>query len=441
MIMRDSTNQVKGEEDTVKVRADTPGAFQTTSTCALIGKRVAVVLFSTYPSDPRPRRAAEALVEEGMVVDLICLTENEKDLRRETFNGVNILRLPLTRRRGGKFDYFFRYSTFIFCAFVILSVRFLNRRYDLVHVHNMPDILVLSGLIPRAFGAKIILDLHDPMPELMMTIFGEDHDSPMVRLLKRLEKWSIGLADLVLTPNFAFKRLFASRSCPSEKISIVMNSPDNKIFGRRSPRSPTSITHTSNKRFVVMYHGSLVERNGVDLAVDAIARIRRSVPSVELQIYGHPTPFIERVMASVQEKGLHHAIRYLGPKRLEDLVGVIEECDVGIIPNHRSVFAELNMPTRIFEYLAIGKPVIAPFTPGIQDYFNSESLFFFQLGSPEDLARQIEYVFSHPTEAIEIVKRGQVVYQSHAWNQEKLVLVNLVSELLSGGKQAQLNKS
>ena len=151
MATRDSTNQVK-EEDTFKVCASAPGAFRTMSLSTLLGKRAAVVLYSTYPSDPRPRRAAEALVEEGMVVDLICLTENEKDLRRETFNGVNIIRLPLTRRRGGKFNYFFLYSAFILCAFAILSVRTLSRRYDLVHVHNMPDILVLSGLIPKVFG-------------------------------------------------------------------------------------------------------------------------------------------------------------------------------------------------------------------------------------------------------------------------------------------------
>ena len=187
-----------------------------------------------------------------------------------------------------------------------------------------------------------------------------------------------------------------------------MNSPDSKIFDFQPLRSLAAATKGSNKRFVVMYHGSLVERNGVDLAVDAISRVRESVPSVELQIYGHPTPFLERVMASVQENGLQNAVRYLGAKRLEDLVGAIEQCDVGVIPNHRSIFAELNMPTRIFEYLAIGKPVIAPCTPGIQDYFNSESIFFFELGSPIDLARQIEYVFSHPTEAMEIVKRGML---------------------------------
>lgn len=408
---------------------------------SLRGKSVAMVLFSTYPSDPRARRAAEALVEEGMVVDLICLVGNENELSREIFNGVNIIRLPLIRRRGTRLDYFFRYSTVIIFAFVILSVRSLRCRYDLVYVHNMPDILVLSGVIPKAFGAKVILDLHDPMPELMMTIFDIDYESLMVRFLKRIEKWSIGFADSVLTPNIAFKRLFDARSCQSEKISVVMNSPDNKIFCHHPPRLPASTTHTSSKRFVVMYHGSLVERNGVDLAVDAIGRIRPSMPSVELQIYGHSTSFLERVMVSVQKQGLQNAVKYLGPKRQEDLVEVIEECQVGIIPNHRSPFTELNMPTRIFEYLALGKPVIAPFTSGILDYFNSESLFFFELGSSVDLARQIEYVFSHPTEALEMVKRGQVVYQTHDWSQEKLVLVNLVKELLSGEKDARSTES
>ena len=39
----------------------------------------------------------------------------------------------------------------------------------------------------------------------------------------------------------------------------------------------------------------------------------------------------------------------------------IEQCDVGLIPNRQSVFTELNTPTRIFEYLAIGKPEAAPY--------------------------------------------------------------------------------
>jgi glycosyltransferase involved in cell wall biosynthesis len=115
---------------------------------------------------------------------------------------------------------------------------------------------------------------------------------------------------------------------------------------------------------------------------------------------------------------------------LEELVPAIEECDVGIIPNHRSRFTELNTPTRIFEYLALGKPVIAPRAAGVCDYFDDSSLVFFELGDAEDLALKIEYVFSHPAEVRETVRRGQDVYREHPWAVERLKLRGLVAELL-----------
>src|SRR3989442_6316556 len=226
------------------------------STSRLRGKHVAMVLFSIYPWDPRPRRTVEALIDEGMHVDLICIKQDEKDPKREKVNGVDILRIPLRYYRGTKFQYLFRYSTFILISLVLLAVRSLTRRYDLVYVHNMPDILVLSALIPKVFGAKVILDLRDPMPELMMTIFNLHQDALPVRTLKRLEKWSLQLADLVLTVNLACKKLFASRSCHPEKIQVVMNSPDEKLFGFLPPRSHTSTHHPPSKPFVIAYHGS-----------------------------------------------------------------------------------------------------------------------------------------------------------------------------------------
>ena len=62
------------------------------------------------------------------------------------------------------------------------------------------------------------------------------------------------------------------------------------------------------------------------------------------------------------------------------------QSDIGVIPNRRSIFTEINTPTRIFEYLSQGKPVIAPRVPGIVDYFGPEDLVFFELGDADDLA-------------------------------------------------------
>ena len=410
----------------------TPSAQPTirAASSRLQGKRVAMVMFSDFPGDPRPRRAISALLRKGMQIDLVCL-EDGNSPRREILNGINIFRIPLKHRRGGKVPYIYNYAAFILISSVICALRSLVRRYDLVYVHNMPDILILSALIPKALGAKVILDLHDPMPELMTTIFKLDKDCLTVRIIARIEKWSMARANSVVTPNIAFKRIFGSRSCRPEKIEVVMNSPDGDIFPFR-PQKPYSATNERrSKRFVIMYHGSLVERNGLDLAVKALARVREKIPGAELRIYGPNSPFLERTLETARNRGLESAVRYLGPRRLKDLVLEIEQCDVGVIPNHRNMFTEINMPTRIFEYLALGKPAIAPRTAGIQDYFGQESLVLFEAGDADDLADRIEYVFNHPAEVTDIVRRGQGVYQEHAWHKERTRLTDLVARLLS----------
>lgn len=396
----------------------------------LAGKRVAMVTFSPYPADPRPRRAVDALVGEGATVDLVCLG-SEKEARRQTLPGINVLRIPLKHPRRGKFEYAFRYGAFILISSWIFALRTLLRRYDLVYIHNMPDILVLSALIPSAVGAKVVLDLHDPMPELMTTIFRVPETNSSVRWMKRLEKWSIARTDLAVTVNIACKRIFSNRSCPAEKIAVVMNAPDGKIFPFQAVRPEALAGKPGDKPYVIMYHGSLVERNGLDVAIEAFSRVREKVHAAELRIFGASTPFLERMMEEVQKKKLQDSVHYFGSRRLEDLVTEIDKCDLGVIPNHRNAFTDINTPTRIFEYLASGKPVIAPSTPGIQDYFNKESLIFFEAGDAGDLARQIEYAYSHPREVHEIVQRAQQVFLEHTWDRERETLVSRVAEILN----------
>lgn len=385
-----------------------------------------------YPNDPRPRRAAEALIKEGMLVDLICLRETEKEPCWEIFNGVNILRIPFKRRRGGKVGYIFQYTSFILLSFLILAFRSVTRSYRLVHVHNMPDVLVFSALVPRMLGAKVILDLHDPMPELMMTIFNLRPDSAAVRMMKRLEKYSIGFADSVLTVNAACKKIFISRSGGAEKIGVIMNSPDESIFALRPLRSRGFSSRDVAKPFVIMYHGSLVERHGLDVAVQALELVRKSVPGAQLRVYGNSTHFLQKVMQSLEGKEIKQAVHHFGSKNLEQIVEAIEDCDVGIIPNRRSIFTEINTPTRIFEYLSRGKPVIAPRAHGIQDYFGESDIFFFELGNAEDLARQIELVFEQPLQVEEVVRRGQKIYFTHTWSQERNSFLNTVKKLVLG---------
>jgi glycosyltransferase involved in cell wall biosynthesis len=161
-----------------------------------------------------------------------------------------------------------------------------------------------------------------------------------------------------------------------------------------------------------------------------LERVRKTIPSVRLKVCGERTAFFDEVMKSAQQRGLDRSVDYLGPCNLNEIVQAIEDCDLGIIPNHRNIFTEINTPTRIFEYLALAKPVIAPKAQGIQDYFGDNDLIFFQLGDADDLARKIEFAYSHPVDVAETVKRGQAVYLSHTWSRERLGLLNSIGELL-----------
>jgi glycosyltransferase involved in cell wall biosynthesis len=154
-----------------------------------------------------------------------------------------------------------------------------------------------------------------------------------------------------------------------------------------------------------------------------------------LHVYGHPTEYLKSVMQSVRERGLEKSVIWFGGKSQQSIAGAIDVCDVGIIPNQHNAFTNINTPTRVFEYLALGKPVIAPRTPGIQDYFDEESLLYFESGNADQLADQIEFVAFHPDAAASITKRGQQVYQGHFWESEKRNLIDLVEKLLRPGNR------
>lgn len=377
--------------------------------------RVAAVVFSYYRWDARVRREAESLVEAGMAVDVICL-QKDGEARHEFIHGVSIHRMPLGRKRAGQLRYIFEYFAFTLVAFLKLSIRHMVKRYDIIHVHNMPDFLVFTALLPRLTGSKVVLDLHDPTPEVYMAKYSIGPSHPIVQLLKGVEKVSIRFANVVLTPNIAFRNLFVARGCPPQKIHIVMNTPDPNIF--KGVKSGKNQTERNQDVVRLMYHGTVVERHGLQTAVEALPIIRKEGLDVILDVYGEGD-FVEKFLRLVDEKGLAESVFYHGHVLLDNIPHEIEKCDMGLIPNMRTEFTELNFPTRIFEYLSMGKPVVAPRTRGILDYFDDESLYLFEPGDAHSLAATILRAWNNRAECQAILERGRQVYLAHEWDVER----------------------
>jgi glycosyltransferase involved in cell wall biosynthesis len=401
---------------------------------ALKGRRAAVIALSHYPWDPRIHRETEALIEAGMSVDLFCVQEANGQPRHETVHGVNVTRMRLRRTRADKLSYLFEYGAFFLWGLWRLTVAGLRRRYDVVHVHNLPDILVFTTIVPRLRGARIILDLHDPMPELFRTIYRLGPRHPFVRLLTIAEYLSTRYADMVVTPNQAFRELFVWRSHLNGKVNVIMNTPEEGIFHLTKPATADlPAAPAGNRPFRLMYHGLIAERHGLDTLLQAVQLVAADIPGVTLDIYGGHSAFLDTIEAMIRQLNLGDRVHYHGMKPLAEIAAIIETIDLGIVPNRRNPFTELNLPTRIFEYLSLRKPVIALNTEGVRDYFNADEMFLVQSDSPADLAETIRRAYRDPLATRHVVERGYQVYLRHRWHEEKDRFVSLVAQLVTIG--------
>ena len=121
------------------------------------------------------------------------------------------------------------------------------------------------------------------MPELYMEKFRAGERRWMIRALKFQERLSGGFASVVLTVEGRLKDILAGRGIQRDKIHVLMNLPDERIFRRRTEDAAEK---PPDSPFVLVYHGTLAHRLGLDVAVEAIARVREAIPRLELRIIG-----------------------------------------------------------------------------------------------------------------------------------------------------------
>lgn len=385
-------------------------------------KNIVAIVFSSYPDDPRVRRESEAMTESGLSVDVICARYSYQS-KQENVNNINVHRIKNYFRPQNKFSYIWNYIHFMILAFFKLIILSFKKRIHLVHVHNMPDFLIYVGLIHKLFGTKLILDMHDPSPEMFMTKFELSESHKMIRIIKTIEQQCIQLADAVFTPNIAFKNIFISRGADPAKITIIMNSPMENIFNLNV--KPTQ----KDDKFTVMYHGSIVHRYGLDLAIQAVNQLKDKIPEIQFEVYGE-SEFLPYCTNLAKSLGCENRIHIHGQQSLEVISNAIADVDLGIVPNRISVFTQINFPTRVFEYLSLKKPVIVPATKGILDYFKETDLYFYQNDTADEIANLIWDVYQDREKSRLKTEAAYQVYKKNCWELQKQKMRTKVFELL-----------
>jgi glycosyltransferase involved in cell wall biosynthesis len=384
------------------------------------GLRVCMVAYTFYETDNRVMRYAETLAKRGDEVDVIAHYGKEKG--NLTRNGVRVLRIQqrIPNERS-KFTYLFRICLFFIRAMAVLSFNHLRKPYQLIHVHSVPDFLVFTAWLPKMMGAKIILDIHDLLPEFYATKFLGDKKSRIFDSLVWVERVSCAFADHVIVPNHLWQQRLQSRSVQASKCTVIMNYPDPSIFHRRGR------TRTDN-RFIILYPGTLAVHQGLDVAIRAFAKIRNVVPDVDFHIRG-AGPAREGLEALVKELHLEDRVFFLPGMPMWEIAQVMEDADLAVVPKRKDSFGNEAFSTKTLEFMSLGVPLLISDTAVDLYYFNDQIVTFATSGDENDFAAKMVQLIRNPAACQKQVQNANEFAKLNSWDVRKAEYLNLVDTL------------
>jgi glycosyltransferase involved in cell wall biosynthesis/cellulose synthase/poly-beta-1,6-N-acetylglucosamine synthase-like glycosyltransferase len=387
----------------------------------ILGSRICIIRHYYYPEDPRGRREAEALAEAGHHVDVLAL-RNAGEPATEVINGVHVRRLPVKHYRGSLFHYAYEYGAFFLLSCLVLTWRFIRHRYDVVQVNSLPDFLVFAGLPCKLFRARLVLDMHECTPELYCTKYSVTPDHPIVRVLAWIEQRSLAFADQVITCTPQQRSVFASRGTPPGKIAVVLNAANSAVF---RPRTCEPELWQPGGRFELVAHGLIVQRYGLDTMVQAVALLEQEIPGIVLHVYGKGD-YLPEMQALACRLGVADRVVAHGFVPEEELLEGIARAHVGVVAAKRDSFRNLTHTQKMYEYVAMHKPVVIAETPAIRTHFDDSCFQFFASDDAEDLARALCELYHNPTRALEMVESSSRRYRAYAWEAQRHVYCDAV---------------
>jgi glycosyltransferase involved in cell wall biosynthesis len=391
--------------------------------------KVCMLAYTWYEPDNRVRRYAETLVKRGDQVDAVVLRREGQPSKMEVVEGVYVYRIQ--RRvinEKGKITYLAKLLLFFVRSFFFLAWKQLRDPYDLIHVHSVPDFEVFAALVPKLMGAKVILDIHDLVPEFYLTKFRTTPDSLIFKLLVGVERMSASFADHVIAANHIWLKRLYERSVRREDCTVILNFPDTDIFHLRGR------TRTDSK-FIMVYPGTMTHHQGVDIAVRAFALIADQCPEAEFHLYGGGDQ-VDYLRTLIAELKLQERVFLKGGRKLQEIAVIMENSDLGVVPKRNDGFGNEAFSTKIFEFMVEDVPVIVSSTAIDRYYFNDCVVKFFEANNEKKLTEAMVQLIRHPEQRQELVRNAREFIKDYTWEKNKCIYLDLVDSLVArSGRQ------
>jgi glycosyltransferase involved in cell wall biosynthesis len=386
---------------------------------ALAGKRILLVVENeAVPFDRRMWNIAKALRDFGAEVSVICPMFGDDNEAETTLEGVSIHRYRNTFSDGTVPGYLREYATaFVMTFYLFHKLMLRQRRMDIIHVANPPDIFWPLALYARLFGIKFIFDEHDLSPEAYLSRFGKTAPGG---LLFSMQKWcqhlSYRFAHVIIATNQSYRRnAIAVRAENERKTFVVRNGPDTRSFSSRVPRSELKC----GRKYLAAYIGVMAVQDGVEYIIRALDELVNRRNYRDLTVYligsGDDRPRLQRLSEDLR---LQEYIIFTGRIPDEPALEILSTADVFLSPDPVNPLNDLSTMTKIMEYMALGKPIVS-FELKEARYSAGESALYVRSNDAVAFADGIVEILADParSEAMGLLGRERV-QSSLCWQKQ-----------------------
>ncbi|MBZ5582305.1 MAG: glycosyltransferase family 4 protein [Acidobacteriia bacterium] len=327
-----------------------------------------LILSQWYPPEPMKLLSdmTESLVAMGHEVTVltgfpnwptgkIYLGYRQRLVQRETVNGVRIIRIPLYPDHSD--NPFKRAANFLsFALSATILGPFLVPRVDIMHVIHPPITVGFPAwTLSRLRGCPFTIEIQDMWPENLRST-GMLRNELALRLIGTLARWVYSEAALVRVISPGFRLNLLSKGVPDEKIRVISNWVDIDFY-RPADKSPELLDKFDMRgRFNVLYAGTIGLAQGLEVVLDAAAKLQVSSPDSQFVLAGDGVEY-DRLRTEAISRKLTN-VRLLG--RLPgDLMPSLYACaDVLMLHLRADPLFAITVPHKVFTYLAAGKPIL-----------------------------------------------------------------------------------
>jgi glycosyltransferase involved in cell wall biosynthesis len=316
---------------------------------------VIVVENLPVPFDRRVWQEAQALRQAGWRVSVICPTSPIYPLKFEEIDGIAVYRHALPLEARARFAYLVEYSSALFHQLRLLLKVHKEQGFSVIQACNPPDLIFLVALPFKLVGKRFIFDHHDISPELFVLKFGRK--GIFYRLLLTFEWLTFKSADLVISANDTFREIAIGRGGKRpDKVVAVYSIPDRKNIFRTTPNKALR----RGRKFVLGYLGVISNQDGVDHMIRAAHHLVRDHGFSDFQavIIGDG-PALPQLRVLARELGVDEHITFTGYLSGEPLLQHLSAFDIGLIPDPVNECNDKLSMNKVFEYTALGIPVVA----------------------------------------------------------------------------------